>query len=43
MVWYKLGGAISIKLNEQKIESFTRTGFSVVEWGGAQINNNNVN
>jgi len=43
MVWYKLGGAISIKLNEQKIESFTRTRFTVVEWGGAQINNNNVN
>ncbi|MDX2171558.1 MAG: hypothetical protein SFY56_00460 [Bacteroidota bacterium] len=37
MVWYKLGGTISIKLNEQKIESFTRKGFTVVEWGGAEI------
>lgn len=37
MVWYKLGGVISIKLNEQKIESFTRKGFTVVEWGGSEI------
>ncbi len=39
MVWHKLANAISLKLNEQKIESFTRTGFTVVEWGGAEINN----
>jgi len=38
MIWHKLENFIGMKLNEQKIESFTRNGFTVVEWGGAEIN-----
>jgi hypothetical protein len=35
MVWKKLDGPIDVK--PQKIESFHRKGFAVVEWGGAEI------
>jgi hypothetical protein len=35
MVWKKLDGPLEVK--PQKIEPFHRKGFTVVEWGGAEI------
>lgn len=37
MLWSKANEKIPVK--EQKIETFNRSGFTVIEWGGSQINN----
>ncbi|MEO6302674.1 MAG: hypothetical protein ABIP51_05840, partial [Bacteroidia bacterium] len=36
MLWSKTNNAAKVK--PQKIESFKRNGFTVVEWGGTEIN-----
>ncbi len=36
MLWSNADNKTGLKLKEQTIQSFTRTGFSLVEWGGAE-------
>jgi hypothetical protein len=38
MLWDDASKLYTGNVREQKIESFTRDGFSVVEWGGAKVN-----
>ncbi|MDP2387251.1 MAG: hypothetical protein Q8M29_12815 [Bacteroidota bacterium] len=38
MIWDPLQGDQKIKVKEQKIESVSRTGFTVIEWGGTEVN-----
>ncbi|MCE3229022.1 MAG: hypothetical protein K0S32_3573 [Bacteroidetes bacterium] len=38
MLWEGLEGNANIKVKEQTLPSFNRSGFTIVEWGGAQIN-----
>ena len=38
MMWAKAEGTNAV-LSAQKLPSFTRTGFTVVEWGGTEMNN----
>ena len=37
MIWSKVDQQEKLALKEQTIQSFTRKGFFIVEWGGAQI------
>ena len=39
MLWMKAANADDSNLKEQKLQSFTRSGFTIVEWGGAEIEN----
>jgi hypothetical protein len=36
MIWSKADQKEKLRLKEQTIQAFNRTGFSIVEWGGAQ-------
>jgi hypothetical protein len=37
MLWKGLEDGVTTKVKEQTLSSFTRSGFTVVEWGGGQI------
>jgi hypothetical protein len=37
MLWDDAKGLDTTKIHEQKMESFTREGFTVVEWGGGKV------
>jgi hypothetical protein len=39
MVWKNANGLENMEIEKQNLPSFTRKGFSVVEWGGMKLNN----
>lgn len=41
MLWNNAADMNTTNLREQKTESFSRDGFTIVEWGGAQIAKSN--
>lgn len=43
MFWKKIESNISLDISSQNIPEFSRKGFSVVEWGGTEIPNNDFN